>query len=405
MKTKLTTNSRFGKVAAVFIALSIFLSACHEETVVPTEIPVLDSDIFSDMTLIDTLVGVDYYVDGCITVDAALLTVMPNVTVQFKSGGCIIFTNGAALKAVGNDVQVITFEGQQHTKGFWKGIYYENSNSANNNLEYFNVKDAGGSTNEFRQAAINVGTTPVMGETASRIKMNNVTISNSLGYGLYVSRTAIIDQMNNCTITGCTKAPVQLMATNCGVLDDDNIYTGNGYNYIEIDGSGVANNQTTDDFTIRKLSIPYSLIGEFDVQDHIIVEPGTQFIMQANAWIYVGNSGNLDLLGNSGNRIVLSGEEHTKGFWRGITVENDALLDLDYVDVADAGNADNGLVIPQGSISAAGFGNTQLSVTNSTFSNSLHNGIAINSSQVTYNPNIATSNTFSNIDEDNVHIY
>lgn len=401
-------NFLLGKITLVFIALSVFLSACtrdDDDNPTPSGIPVLDSDISSALTLIDTLPGVDYIVDGCITVEGALLTVNPNVTVQFKSGGCITFANGGALKANGLDTAKITFEGQQHTKGFWRGIYFENSNSANNFLEHVIITDAGGSTNNYRNAALCIGTTPTTGETASRIRLKNVLISNSLGYGMYVSKYAIIDQMDDCTISGCDEAPVQLMASNCGVLDNDNTFTGNGDDYIEINGTMVQNNTSLDDMVIAKLSVPYAVFGELVAEHDVVIAAGVQFIMKPNSALWANEQGTLTAVGTSANRIIITGAEHTKGFWKGIIAQYDAHLTLGYCDIADAGNANNGLSVPLSTIHGAGLGATLLNITNCNISNGLNDGIAVNDPQVSFNADIQTSNTFSGIDGSNFVTY
>lgn len=405
---KQTFNLSLGKITLIFIALSVFLSACtrdDDDDTTPTGIPVLSSDITSALILIDTMPGVDYIVDGCITVDGVLLTVNPNVTIQFKSGGCITFADGGALKANGLDTAKITFEGQQHTKGFWKGLYFENSNSANNFLEHVIITDAGGSTTNYRNAALCVGTTPTTGETASRIKLKNVLISNSLGYGMYVSKYAIIDQIDNCTISGCDEAPVQLMASNCDVLDNDNTFTGNGDDYIEINGTMVQNNTSLSDMDIAKLNVPYAVFGELVAEHDVTVAAGTQFIMMANSAIWSNETGTFTATGTSANRIVFSGKEHTKGYWKGMVAQYDAHMTLGYCDIADAGNANNGLSVPLSTIHGAGLGTTVLNITNCNISNGLNDGIAVNDPQVVFNLDIQTSNTFTGIDGSNFVSY
>lgn len=396
------------KVSFVFIALSVFISACTREEdgdLTPSGIPVLKNDITNAITLTDTLDGVDYIVEGCITVNGALMTVAPNVTIQFKSGACITFADGGALRAQGTSTQKITFEGQQSTKGFWKGLYFENSNSANNILEHVVISDAGGNTTTFRNAAICLGTTPTTGETASRIRLSNVRIDNSLGYGLYVSRYGILDQIDNCTITGCDKAPVQLMAANCDVLDNDNTFTGNGENYIEINGTLGQNKKTLSNMAIGKLPLPYAVFGFIEVEHDVTIAPGIEFIMMPNSKIYVGDAGYLNATGTSASRIVFTGNEHTKGFWKGFVAEYNGRMTLGYCDIADAGTGNNGMSVPFASVSASGLGNTILNMTNCNLSNGLNYGIAIGGASVTYNADIQAVNTFTDIDSGNFIIY
>lgn len=406
MKTNLKrTTQAIGKLSLIFIALSVFISACRRDDDIPTDVPIIDEDITVATTLEDHLTGVDYIIDGCINVEGVLLTVNPGVTVQFRSGSCIIMNDGGALKAVGTDEKEITFEGVENVKGYWKGIYYQNSNSANNTMVYVTVRDAGGSGNNYTNAAICVGTVPTMGENASRVKLNHVTITNSQAYGMYVSGEAIIDEFEDNIITNCNKAPVQLMASNAGVLNDNNAYTGNGNDYIEINGTMVQNRETIDDYTIGRLSVPYAIFGELKVVKNLTVQAGTHFLMQANSVVFVTESGNFTATGTSSQRIIFEGAENTKGFWSGIVEDYNGTIVLNYCNISDAGNADNGLSIPMASINAAGLGSNTLTVRNCNISNSLNNGIAVNDPQVTYNADIQTSNTFSNIDDSNFLVY
>lgn len=406
METKVVrTTNAVGKISLIFIALSVFLSACRKEDDIPTDIPVIDEDITIATTLENHLSGVDYIIDGCINVDGVLLTVNPGVTVQFKSGSCLTMTDGGSLKAIGSDTTMISFEGMQASKGYWEGVYYYNSNSTNNIMQYVTVRDAGGNSTNYRNAAINIGSIPTMGENSSRVRMNNVTVSNSQGYGIYISGKAILDEFEGNTITNCTKAPVQLMASNAGVLNNNNTYTGNGNDYIEINGTMVQNSTSAADFTINKLSVPYAVFGDMVIEHNIGVQAGTQFVMQAGSSIFSNEQGTFTATGTNSQRISFAGAESTKGYWDGFVAQYDATLILNYCDISDGGNASNGLSIPVATINAVGLGSNTLTVRNCSISNGLNNGIAVNDPQVTYNVDIQTSNTFSGIDGDNFRVY
>jgi len=87
------------------------------------------------------------------------------------------------------------------------------------------------------------------------------------------------------------------------------------------------------------------------------------------------DAGEFRAIGDADNRIVFEGASHTKGFWRGIQLDNAQSATFDYVDVKDAGQLCAAVFCSDVGVMAD---DTKLSFTNSSVSNSDVIGMSIN---------------------------
>ena len=73
----------------------------------------------------------------------------------------------------------------------------------------------------------------------------------------------------------------------------------------------------------------------------IIVNPGTVISFAEGAAFFVEEGGSLNAIGTAEHPIVLQGQDHTPGFWRGLNIQTNSSHNvLSYVTVADAGAKD-----------------------------------------------------------------
>lgn len=405
MKTHLSLRHA---IVAISACTSMFFSSCDSSGPVVLPVETISADITADRTLTNFRDGVDYRVTDCIMVNnGAILTVEPGTTIEFASGACLRMEDMGALHAVGTAAAVITFTGQQHTAGFWQGLFFINSNNTENELTYCSVTDAGGSNNNYEDAAITVGKAPIYTDGGARLVLNNTEISNSEGYGLYVSKYSTITQINNCVITGNALAPVHLLAANWDVVDDDNTFTGNSDDYIYVDATMVQSGIVEANVSISALSVPYYVDGSVDVQAQLTIGSGTELIFSSNGEMTAyGNGFSITVNGTGAAPVVFEGEQHTAGFWKGLGVRGGASLSLTSAQVKDAGNQKMGTGVAnvEGAVFADGFGATTLFVSNCSISNSARHGISYNNNgQVTVNANLGAVNTFSMISGNNVN--
>lgn len=76
-----------------------------------------------------------------------------------------------------------------------------------------------------------------------------------------------------------------------------------------------------------------------DVEEDLIIEPGTTIEFEENAGIGVYGSGSIKALGTTAQPITLRGSNAAKGYWRGIHIESNTFDNqFDHVNISDAGS-------------------------------------------------------------------
>ncbi|WP_254762725.1 hypothetical protein [Natrinema marinum] len=124
------------------------------------------------------------------------LAIEAGATVSFESNAGVEVRSTGSLDATGTADTPITFTGEQQTAGFWRGLSYRESDRVENRLVYAVVEYAGSERFNHRVEPANVAA-----YIGSRLLIENTTIRNGAGYGLYtnasnVSTTAVTYQNN-----------------------------------------------------------------------------------------------------------------------------------------------------------------------------------------------------------------
>lgn len=364
----------------------------------------LQGTISTSQTLNNHTSGVDYIVRSCVTVSGSgvVLTVAPGTTIAFESGACLTMTDGGALNAVGTAADGITFTGLEQIKGYWLGIRYY-SNSGNNRLTYCTVEYAGsetGSNNEDK-AAIGVGRAF---ENAGRLALLNTTVRHNQNAGISIYDDSEVTQMDNCTFTD-NNVPVHCYELNLDMPDNDNTYTGNTNNYIEVEARSYNTPAVTK--TLAVTTVPYKVSGSLYITNTYNINAGVNLLMSSGGDISLAGSGNgsngiLNINGTSANPVTIEGVENTRGYWNGILVDYGGTLNMNYCNLSDGASysssgstmATRGMIFATNSTFGGIYSN--VSVRNSVLSNCQYNGISIPTG-TTYNADIATSNTFNSM--------
>ena len=142
-------------------------------------------DMTTDQTWTPLSVPV-YFLESDIRVySGALLTIKPNSI--FLCNPSFSLRIDSALDATGTATEPIVFKGKQSTSGYWEGIYIYEANDNRNKISYMSISDAGGG---FYNGAIYI-------DGISVANIQNSTITNSKGYGIYVGRDATLTQSGN----------------------------------------------------------------------------------------------------------------------------------------------------------------------------------------------------------------
>ncbi|WP_254522091.1 hypothetical protein [Natrinema caseinilyticum] len=105
---------------------------------------------------------------------------------SFESNAGLEVWSTGSLDATGTADAPITFTGEQKTAGFWRGLSYRESDRVENRLVYVVVEHAG--TERFNHRVEPANVTAYIG---SRLLVENATIRNGAGYGLYTSASNV----------------------------------------------------------------------------------------------------------------------------------------------------------------------------------------------------------------------
>jgi hypothetical protein len=126
----------------------------------------------------------------------------------------------------------------------------------------------------------------------------------------------------------------------------------------------------------------YRVTESIRVRAKLVIEPGVVIEFDADKKLEVFTEGSLTAIGEADKKILFAGKERTKGYWQGILVHSNSLLNrVEYVTVSDAGsNVLPGMptnIKANVAIAGSGFSGGSLQVINSTFANGSGYGLYV----------------------------
>lgn len=149
---------------------------------------------------------------------------------------------------------------------------------------------------------------------------------------------------------------------------------------IELTGDQDSPRTLTDRISDPNIA-DYVVSSDYNINASVVIEPGVTIKMKNSANIFVNQNGSLKAIGTPSNRIKIHGEQPIVGYWGtiGFYSSNNPLNILSYCDIAHGGNNNswNGIIY--------GYLGGQLSIENSTISNSSSYGINLYSSEFKIN--------------------
>jgi hypothetical protein len=162
----------------------------------------LTEDISENTTLGDDCS--QYVVSGTIDVTGTTLTVTAGTELVFEQNAGLKIASDATLVAKGTCKRPILFTGEQETRGYWRGIYFDNTNRIENELHYC-VVGYGGGGNEFWNAKEHANVAVTNG---SQLSIRHSTIRNSAGYGYEVTQDSTLTASANSIVDNVLGASV-----------------------------------------------------------------------------------------------------------------------------------------------------------------------------------------------------
>ncbi len=367
-------------------ATSLVFSACERVNPIDPDITTV-IDCNGELPLVwkdNPNLDVDYLITCELVLgDGQHVVVEPGVTIQFDGLESGIYITEGSLKMIGNSGAPITLEGKTAVKGSWKGIFYE-SNNLDNRMEFVTVRHAGSEQSTFYSERCGVALSSVFNN--ARLSVKNCTFTENDGVGLLLEGNgATLAEFASNTFTRNSDAPLMLTFNLIDKLDAASVYTltgsENGKSYIRVAtylGGGTYLQE--NDFTLRKLGLPYRFNSEIYLYKKMTVEAGTELEFEQGGKIRVDETAaSLVAVGTPGAPIIFRGHQNLPGSWHGI-----------YIASSSPGNRLENCIIQNGgegqnyyescNLEIGGFYSTAVcTVRNCTISNSSGYGIAYNS--------------------------
>ena len=259
----------------------------------------------------------DVYVE-----DGATLTVAPGTLVTFAQGRGISVGPGAALHAAGTCQTPIVFTGEDRTRGYWRGLSFDQSDATDNVLEHVVVSAAG--SEAYSRANARAGVAATRG---SRLSVSNTTFRDNEGYGLVVGEETVLDRFERNVVTANSSGAVRTFASSAGELSATTTYVGNDTDRVYVEANEIA---ADSEATWPEIDVKYVVDDVVEVLGHLTIAPGNtvSFEQDGGLRLRTGTSAltaiGIDPATEEYRPITFTGEQQTRGFWRGI-----------YVDTAD----------------------------------------------------------------------
>ncbi len=391
MKTNL--NLKFAYLTLV--ALIFFISACSDSVV--QTIPC--SDINSDTVWENRNDGIDYVLNCVVKVNARL-TIEPGVVIECKANSGIVIENGGSIIAVGTNNEKIEFRGEADAQGIWKGIFIL-SNNPLNELTHCLIMHGGSSSFD--------GIT----ENKANIRLANngkLTITNSLiaksgkdGLlidGLDASENNPLVNCSNNTFSNNQNYPISMPSSCATSLDGvATVFQNNGNNKILLRAGRMIGGHMW-----KKMNVPYlvdgiAMVGYFSNSGNLTIEPGVRVEFTGDAGLTTGDYSTnswLKIVGNSSERVILTGETQLPGSWKGVAFQSThPNNEIAYADISYGGSSSyTGATQKRANIHVGAWSAGSLTISESSVSHSAAWGIWVssNSASISVPPSVIYSN-------------
>lgn len=353
-----TYNLIANRFLSLFCILSLFaIAGCGDDdgddpAPTPTVEPgLLSSNINEELRLENNITedGLpDYIVDGFLEVNADLI-IDPGVCIVFTANSGLFINNNGSIQAIGASNEPIKFTGESKSKGYWRGIQVR-ANDVRNELNHVIVEYAGSDYLATYGTNVEInGGVAIEGVTGSygSLKIHNSIIQKCMGYGLIVEQHGLLREFSRNTFAENSLAGIRIDADNTGALDSESFFDGNGLNGVEINASGSPTHDLTADDTWQALTdgAVYRVAQSFDARATLTIMPGATIEFDANQTIafkqdFSGpNDGIIIAIGTASDSITFTGAVKTAGYWQGLIVQSNSVLnELDHCIVEYGGS-------------------------------------------------------------------
>lgn len=289
----------------------------------------ISEDILQHRILENVFVDQELLFDYIVTKDVkvgAMLTVKPGVRIGFEQDARLtISPSGTLIADAPIDNTSIVFQGKETTVGFWEGILIESGSPANL-LRGVEIKNAGQSPLE----------SAVMVEEGAQIRLIKNHIHSNRGIGLNFVPGGYFSEFISNKIENNTIAHVRISAN---LVRDLSILNQIGPGKIQVIETRL--NDGTEHIW-PTFQAHYDILSDMVVYGKTswVLSDGAHINMAENAGIRAIQESRLLFLGEMGKPIVIEGITKSKGYWKGIHVENSGSnqSNILYAEIRHAGS-------------------------------------------------------------------
>ncbi len=398
------------KLSTITLVLLFLASCSKQEDSALTNLKVERTDnsramrmeqksISTDMVLGDHVNGVDYIIKENVEVSANL-TIMPGVTIQFEDNAGLQINQSGSIRAIGANGNLIYFTSKSGKRSSWKGITIL-STSNKNSISYAKIEH-GGADNSFGTGNLIIGNA----RNLASLELSNSEITASGTIGITLGEASKLTGFVANKIHTNSSYPVSLCIADAGNMNDLNELRNNGKEFFRFTGS--SSGIISKEITLGKLLEPVLITGTVVAGNKFNLLAGTRIAMDEHAEIIIdgiAGNGSFSAIGTSSQPITIAAPFTGSGVWNSIRFRssNSALNRIEYCNISGGGGSNSHINNGMITVVNDNGGSGNITIRNSSITNSAASGIFIQNSASVYNKDIVSSNSFSNNANGNVY--
>lgn len=254
-----------------------------------------------------------YTIDGNLNVSSGKLVIEAGTTVFMGAGSSIQLSGTGTIEAVGEEGKEILIRGEEQERGYWAGIYINDTGTSNHVLEYVTIRHAGG--DQFTGDSESRGAVYVRGE--SRLSVSNCAFEQNAFAGVHAHGDSSTLSVETTSFTD-NELPLRLRPNHFAALAGDLTISENDADHILMTGSA-----STVSISGTWPGYAYRITRDLSVQADITIAAGATLELAQDVRVTIADdTGSLNIAGTESARVTLQAVNGERGGWGGIHFEN-----------------------------------------------------------------------------------
>ena len=279
-----------------------------------------------------TLAGC-YRTDDVLSVNGGTLVFEPGTTIRFGQDAGLDISGNGRLRAEGRADAKVVLTGTEKTRGFWKGVRFSNSRSADNRLTHTIVEFAGGK--QWHGGNYSRGCLYFQGDDVT-VAVAQTELRACGQAGMVIDGAASEIDVSNSTFAD-SDSPIWMAPAAVDRLSADNTFETNDDNRIHL----VRNGTLTEEATWSDPGVPLFVRTDILVQARLALDPGLELHFDGDVGFDLHADGSLLAEGTADAPITFRGDREERGHWQGIRINNASASEnvIAHATIAHAGSS------------------------------------------------------------------